>query len=56
MKVNVLHIYLKQSHVGAIVAVSFVVVCVVDEGAVFLRKSITCGRTGRNVVLVYTSL
>lgn len=37
--------YLEESHVGAIVAVALVVVCVVDEGAVFLWDAITCGNT-----------
>lgn len=35
---------LKQSHVGAIVAVVLVVVCVVDEGTVFLGNAITCAQ------------
>lgn len=37
--------YLKQGHVGAIVAVGFVIVCVVDKGTVFLGDAITCGNT-----------
>lgn len=36
------HVYLKQGHVGAIVAVvAFVVVRVVDKGTVFLRDAIS---------------
>lgn len=37
--------YLKKGHVGAIVAVAFVIVCVVDEGTVFLWDAITWGNT-----------
>lgn len=37
------NVYLKQGHVGAIVAVALVVVCVVDKGTVFLWDAITWG-------------
>ncbi len=37
--------YLKKGHVGAIIAVAFVIVCVVDKGTVFLWDAITCGNT-----------
>lgn len=36
-------VYLKQGHVGAIVAVALVVVRVVDKGTVFLWDAITWG-------------
>lgn len=39
--------YLKKGHVGAIVAVAFVIFCVVDKGTVFLWDAITCGNTAQ---------
>lgn len=36
-------VYLKQGHVGAIVAVALVVVSVVDKGTVFLWDAVTWG-------------
>lgn len=36
-------VYLKQGHVGAIVAVALVVVCVVDKWTVFFWDAITWG-------------
>lgn len=38
--------YLKESHVGAIIAAAFVVFRVVDKGTVFLWDAITCGNEG----------
>lgn len=45
--------YLKKGHVGAIIAVAFVVVRVVDKGTVFLWDAITCGNTSQSVTFVF---
>lgn len=42
---NIKHSYLKECHVGAIIAIVLVIVCVVDKRTVFFWNTITCRDT-----------
>lgn len=41
--------YLKKCHVGAIIAIVLVIVCIVDKRTVFLWNTITCGDTSKTI-------
>lgn len=48
---NIKHSYLKECHVGAIIAIVLVIVCVVDKRTVFFWNTITCRDTSFKHVL-----